>query len=113
MAMLMVEQRDNLQLGQIVPVGDLFDQVSQGDEAFSADMRMHFENAHRLYEQHLKPLLEQEHDLSFEEAEKLPYEDKKRRALRNDDRLIKSLLLAALVPEVEAVKNMTPNRLAA
>jgi len=51
MAMLMVEQKDTLQLGQIVPVGDLFDQVSQGDEAFSADMRTHFENAHRLYEQ--------------------------------------------------------------
>jgi hypothetical protein len=113
MAMLMVEQKDTLQLGQIVPVGDLFDQVSQGDEAFSADMRTHFENAHRLYEQHLKPLLEKEHDLTFDEAETLPYEDKKRRALRNDDRLIKTLLLAALVPEVEALKNMTPNRLAA
>lgn len=113
MAMLMVEQKDTLQLGQIVPVGDLFDQVSQGDEAFSADMRTHFENAHRLYEQHLKPLLEKEHDLTFDEAETLPYEDKKRRALRNDDRLIKTLLVAALVPEVEALKNMTPNRLAA
>ena len=113
MAMLMVEQRDTLQLGQIVPVGDLFDQVSQGDEAFSADMRVHFENAHRLYEQHLKALLEKEHDLTFNEAESLPYEDKKRRALRNDDRLIKTLLLAALVPEVEALKNMTPSRLAA
>jgi len=113
MAMLMVEQKDTLQLGQIVPVGDLFDQVSQGDEAFSADMRTHFENAHRLYEQHLKPLLEKEIDLTFDEAETLPYEDKRRRALRNDDRLIKTLLLAALVPEVEALKNMTPNRLAA
>jgi hypothetical protein len=113
MAMLLVEQRETLQLGQIVPVGDLFDEVSQGDEAFSADMRIHFENAHRLYEQHLKPLLEKEHDLTFDEAEALPYEDRKRRALRNDDRLIKTLLLAALVPEVEALKNMTPNRLAA
>src|SRR5205823_3282832 len=56
MAMLMGDQRDTLQLGQIVPVGDLFEQVSQGDEAFSADMRMHFEKAHRLYEQNLKPL---------------------------------------------------------
>ena len=113
MASLLVDQRETLQLGQIVPVGDLFDQVSQGDEAFNADMRTHFENAHRLYEQHLKPLLEKEHDLTFEGAEKLPLEDKKRNALRNDDRLIKTLLLAALVPEVEALKNMTPNRLAA
>ena len=113
MAMLMVDQRDTLELGQIVPVGDLFDQVSQGDEAFSADMRIHFENANRLYEQSLKPLLEKEHDLTFEEAEALPFENKKRHALHNDDRLVKTLLLAALVPEVEALKNMTPNRLAA
>lgn len=112
MAMLMADQRDTLQLGQIVPVGDLFDQVSQGDEAFSSDMRTHFANACHLYDQQLKPLLEKEQGLTFDEAEKLPYDDPRRRALRNDDRLIKTLLLAALVPEVEALKNMTPNRLA-
>lgn len=113
MAMLLSEQKETLQLGQIVPVGDLFDQVSQGDEAFSADMKVHFENANRLYQQHLKSLLEKEHAISFEEAGQLPWGDIKRSALRNDDRLIKTLLLAALVPEVESLKNMTPQKLAA
>ena len=113
MAMLLSEQKETLQLGQIVPVGDLFDQVSQGDQAFSDDMKVHFDNAHRLYQQHLKPLLEKDHGISFEEAKQLPWADPKRTALRNDDRLIKTLLLAALVPEVEALKNMTPQRLAA
>jgi len=113
MAMLLSEQKETLQLGQIVPVGDLFDQVSQGDQAFSDDMKVHFDNAHRLYQQHLKPLLEKDHSISFEEAKLLPWEEPKRTALRNDDRLIKTLLLAALVPEVEALKNMTPQRLAA
>ncbi len=113
MAMLLSEQKETLQLGQIVPVGDLFDQVSQGDQAFSDDMKVHFDNAHRLYQQHLKPLLEKDHGISFEEAKLLPWGDPKRTALRNDDRLIKTLLLAALVPEVEALKNMTPQRLAA
>ena len=113
MAMLLSEQKETLQLGQIVPVGDLFDQVSQGDEAFSADMKVHFDNANRLYQQHLKPLLEKEHDLSCEAAAQLPWDDPKRKALRNDDRLIKTLLLAALVPEVESLKNMTPQKLAA
>ena len=113
MAMLLSAQKDTLQLGQIVPVGDLFDQVSQGDEAFSSGMKIHFENANRLYRQHLKPLLEKEHNLSFEEAAGLPWSDPKRVALRNDDRLIKTVLLAALVPEVEALKDMTPARLAA
>ena len=113
MAMLLSSQKETLQLGQMVPVGDLFDQVSQGDEAFSSDMKIHFENANRLYRQHLKPLLEKEHNLSFEEAEGLAWNDQKRAALRNDDRLIKTVLLAALVPEVEALKDMTPARLAA
>jgi hypothetical protein len=113
MALLLSSQKETLRLGQIVPVGDLFDQVSQGDEAFSSDMKIHFENAHRLYRQHLKPLLEKEHNLSFEEAAELPWDDQKRSALRNDDRLMKTLLLAALVPEVEALKDMTPARLAA
>ncbi len=113
MAMLLSEQKETLQLGQIVPVGDLFDQVSQGDEAFSADMKVHFENSNRLYQQYLKPLLEKEHGISFEGAEQLPWADPKRTALRNDDRLIKTLLLAALVPGVETLKNMTPQKLAA
>jgi len=113
MAMLLSEQKETLQLGQIVPVGDLFDQVSQGDEAFSSDMKVHFDNANRLYQQHLKPLLERDHELSFEEATELPWGDPKRRALRNDDRLIKTLILAALVPKVESLKNMTPQKLAA
>jgi hypothetical protein len=113
MAMLLSEQKDSLRLGQIVPVGDLFDQVSQGDEAFSADMKVHFDNANRLYQQHLKSLLEKEHGISFDEAKLLVWEDPKRSALRNDDRLIKTLLLAALVSEVESLKNMTPQKLAA
>ena len=113
MAKLLSEQRDSLKLGDIVPVGDLFDQVCQGDEAFSSDMKMHFENANRLYNSHLRPLLEDEHKISFAAAEQLEWHNAKRKALRNDDRLIKTLLLAALVPEVEALKNMTPQRLSA
>lgn len=113
MAMLLSEQKDTLRLGQIVPVGDLFDQVSQGDEAFSSDMKTHFDNANRLYQQYLKPLLESEHELSFDEAAMLDWDDPKRKALRNDDRLMKTLLLSALVPAVESLKNMTPQKLAA
>ncbi|MGV3663896.1 MAG: hypothetical protein ACO1TE_27235 [Prosthecobacter sp.] len=76
-------------------------------------LKVHFENANRLYQGSLRPLLEKEHGLSFEEASRLPWADLKRTALRNDDRLIKTLLLAALVPEVESLKNMTPQKLAA
>ena len=113
MLQLLVKQRDTLKLGQMVPVGDLYDEIAQGDEAFSADMKSHFDNARKLYFQHLRPVLEQEHGLTFDDAEKLPASDAKRRGLINDDRLLKTLLLAALAPAVESLKNMTPARLSA
>ena len=113
MLQLLVNQKDTLRLGELVPVGDLYDEIAQGDEAFSSDMKRHFDTAHRLYRQQLQPMLETDHGLTFEAAAKLAVRDPKREALRNDDRLIKTLLLAALAPEVEALKNLTPARLAA
>ena len=113
MVQLLVRQRDTLQLGQIVPVGDLYDEIAQGDEAFSSDMKAHFDNARKLYYQHLRPALEAEHGLTFDDAERTGVDEGKRRGLMNDDRLVKTLLLAALAPEVESLKNMTPARLAA
>ena len=113
MVQLLSRQRDTLELGQIIPVGDLFDLISEGDDAFSAGMKAYFDEAKKLYEQKLKPMLEAQHALTFEAATALPIADAKRTALRNDDRLIKTLLLAALAPEVESLKNMTPQRLAA
>ena len=114
MVQLLSRQRDTLELGQIIPVGDLFDLISEGDDAFSAGMKAYFDEAKKLYEQKLKPMLETQHGgLTFEAAAALPITDAKRTALRNDDRLIKTLLLAALAPEVESLKNMTPQRLAA
>ena len=35
MLQLLVEQKDRLKLGELVPVGDLFDAIAEGDEAFN------------------------------------------------------------------------------
>lgn len=110
---LLVDQRDTMQLGELVPVGDLYDQIARGDDAFSDDMKRHFQTADKLYRGNLRKMLEATHELGFEEAEKLPKDDPKRIALQNDDRLIKTVLLAALAPEVETLKALTPARLAA
>lgn len=110
---LLVDQRDTMQLGELVPVGDLYDQIAKGDDAFSSEMKRHFQTADKLYRQNLKPMLEATHDLSFAAAEELPADDPKRVALRNDDRLIKTVLLAALAPDVETLRGLTPARLAA
>jgi len=110
---LLVDQRDIMQLGELVPVGDLYDQIAKGDDAFSNEMKKHFQTADKLYRQNLKPMLEATHDLSFAAAEELSADDPKRIALRNDDRLIKTVLLAALAPEVETLRGLTPARLSA
>jgi hypothetical protein len=113
MLQLLVEQRDRLKLGDIVPVGDLFDAISEGDEAFSEVMKVHFDNAKKLYYQKLRPLLERDNQLRFEEMETLPVDDPKVVSLRNDDRLVKTLLLSALAPNVESLRALTAGRLAA
>jgi len=113
MLQLLVNQRDTLKLGEIIPVGDLFDVIAHGDEPFTEGMRLHFENAKRLYHQKLLPMLESEHGLNEEQVKELPFDDKKATAFRADDRLIKTLLLAALGPEVEVLKNLNSEKLAA
>ncbi len=112
MMQLLVEQRDTLTVGDIVPVGDLFDVIAHGDEAFSQDMAIHFDNAKRLYHHKLLPLLENQHGRR-EDFERLPYDDPRQTAFRNDDRLVKTLLLAALVPGVESLRALNAERLAA
>ena len=112
MMQLLVEQRDTLTVGDILPVGDLFDVIAHGDEAFSQDMAIHFDNAKRLYHQKLLPLLEKLHGRR-EDVERLSYDDPRQVAFRNDDRLVKTLLLAALVPGVESLRALNAERLAA
>ena len=112
MVQLLVDQRETLEVGGLIPVGDLFDVVAHGDEAFSPAMALHFDNAKKLYQRKLLPLLEVEFGRRAD-LEKLPWNDSKRAGFRNDDRIVKTLLLAALVPEVEALRGLNAERLAA
>ncbi|MCW5238064.1 phage resistance protein [Verminephrobacter eiseniae] len=113
MLQLLVDRRADLELGQLIPVGDLYDAIAEGDEPFSEGMRLHFENAKRLYNQRLLPMLERQHNVTWE-AIKLGQADAvAAKNLRNDARLLKTLLLGALVPEVESLKALSAQRLAA
>ena len=113
MLQILVDGRETLDLGEIVPVGDLFDAIAEGDEPFTEGTRHHFENARNLYRRKLLPLIERRHGISKEDAEARPKSDRAARALRAEDRLAKTLLLSALAPEVEVLKNLTAARLAA
>lgn len=113
MLQLLVDRREDLELGQLIPVGDLWDAIAEGDEPFSDGMRLHFENAKRLHTQRLLPMLEMRHGVTWEAIKLGQAEVGAARNLRNDARLLKTLLLAALVPEVESLKGMTAGRLVA
>lgn len=113
MLQLLVDRRQDLELGQLIPVGDLYDAIAEGDEPFSEGMRLHFENAKRLYNQRLLPMLERQHNVTWEAIKLGQADAAAARNLRNDARLLKTLLLGALVPEVESLKALTAQRLAA
>lgn len=113
MVQLLVDRRADLELGQLIPVGDLWDVIAEGDEPFSEAMRLHFENAKRLFDQRLLPLLESKAGTTWEAVKLGQAEPARAKALRNDARLLKTLLLAALVPEVESLKALTATRLTA
>lgn len=113
MLMLLVEQRDTLELGNVIPVGDLYDVIGSEAEPFSEQMRLHFENAKTLFERKLIPLLEAEHKVTFAALKDLPQNDPARQSFNNDMRLLKTLLLAALVPEIECFKQLSATKLAA
>lgn len=113
MLQILVERKETLKLGEIIPVGDLFDAMGDGSEAFSEGLRVQFDNAKKLYAQKLRPLIESENGIKFEDAENLPPDDPKVKSLRADDRLAKTLLLSALAPNVESLRGLTTARLAA
>jgi hypothetical protein len=113
MLQLLVDRRADLELGQLIPVGDLYDAIAEGDEPFSEGMRLHFDNAKRLYNQRLLPMLERHHGVTWEAIKLGQADQTAAKNLRNDARLLKTLLLGALVPEVESLKGLTAQRLAA
>lgn len=85
----------DFQLGQVIPVGELWDVLAAGEEPMDGGHRERFRQAKKLYDHELLPLL------------KAQPSDRP----RADQRLIKTLILAALVPQVPALKNLTVRRL--
>ena len=112
MLQLLVRRRDDLRLGALIPVGDLWDEIATGDQPFSDGMKIQFDNARKLWTQKLLPVLEQEHSLTWQDLQSGRVEPRVAQLFANDARLLKTLLLAALVPEVPALRALTARRLA-
>jgi hypothetical protein len=109
MQQLLVDYRDTLPVGQIMPLGAIYDVLARaGDRPFSDKLRDEFEQAKRFY-QRVREFLLRKHGLTEDEATRVP----PRHAFRADDLVVKTLLMAALVPNVPALRALTATRLAA
>jgi len=104
---LLVARRDVLEVGDLVPVGDLWDVLVAGDEPFSEEMRVVFEQAKKLWRGKLRPLLEDQHRLDPGAVPAAGH------AFHGDARLLKTVLLAALAPEAPELRHLTVSRLVA
>ena len=115
MQQILVERRDDLRLGQLVPLGDLFDAIADGnDQPFTERLKHEFDQARALYQRTLRPMLLAARGLDDDQATgRADAPPALRAAFRADDRLVKTLLLSALAPDVPALRGMSARRLAA
>lgn len=110
---LLVENQNTMELGELVPVGSLFGALMEGQDAFSAELKAHFEKARKLWDQKLRPALLRGAGLTEETMAQVPASDARVRRFRADERIVGTLVLAALAPEAETLRALTPRRLAA
>lgn len=117
---ILAEHIPDLQVGETVRVGDLFDVLAGGEEPTDGVMRGRFRTARELYAYQFLPVLQEAH--GTQSAEKCQRERADHRvalgcsgcpnkACRADNRLVKTLIIAALVPEVPVLKDLTVSRL--
>ncbi|QZH65412.1 DUF6079 family protein [Mycolicibacterium farcinogenes] len=110
MSELLSRGRNELTVGDVIPVGDLFDVVVLGDaEPLTDDMKNLFRAARAFYTRKMRPYLLNRHSLTDEEAKGLA----RNHPFRRDDRLAKTLLVAAIAPGAASLKDLTASKLAA
>src|SRR5690606_35046321 len=109
---LLVNNR-RLGVGDVIPVGDLFDVIIEGDEPFTQTIKRMFDRARDIWTLKFVPLLEDTHGVTDEDVKEGIVDALVARRYLVDAGLLKTLLLSALAPEVESLSNLTPLRLAA
>jgi len=110
MGELLSDGRESLTASDVIPVGDLFDPVVLGTvKPLTEDMKRHFEVAADFYRNQMRPYLLGKHRVSEREASSLGRDH----VFMTEDRLVKTLLIAELVPNASSLRNLTAARLAA
>lgn len=105
MTELLVDRRDTLRVNDLIGVATLFDPlVLHGELPDRPKLKQLFQSARALYTQKLRPILLNLNGIGEEQAAG-------HQQFQLDDKLIKTVLLGALVPEVPALHNLTAAKL--
>ncbi|MGW0192070.1 BREX-2 system ATPase PglY [Nonomuraea sp. NPDC003201] len=123
MGQLLARRRDDLRLGDLVPVGDLYPVLADGgDKPFVDSLKVVFEAADKLYKTKLRPYLLTSYDVSEDDVERYLHRPdrvtdpglvQRCKSFVGDNRLVCTLLLSALAPSVPALSDLTIRRLGA
>ncbi|MFH1464666.1 MAG: hypothetical protein ABIO70_09795 [Pseudomonadota bacterium] len=118
---LLVYHLPDQQIGRVVPVGDAFDALAESEDPIDDPvMKARFDRARDLYRNSFLPLVRRSHGTDNASACQRMREEHDRRlgcsrcpqqACRNDNRLAKTLLMAALVPGAKPFEGLTVKRL--
>jgi hypothetical protein len=110
MGELLSDGRAELTASDVIPVGDLFDQIMSGSsEPLTTDMKKRFSIAKSFYNGKFRPFLLNKHGLADADAHLLA----RGHAFRTEDRLAKTLLIADLAPGAVSLRNLNAAKLAA
>ncbi|GAB3204503.1 BREX-2 system ATPase PglY [Nocardia tengchongensis] len=123
MGQLLADHRNELRLGDLIPLGDLYEQLTRGgDRPFVADKKVLFDAADKLYKTRLRPYLLSTCEVTEDDVDayvnrrdtvtdpKLAGNCKK---FVGQNRFICTILLAALAPSVPSLRDLTIRRLGA
>ncbi|AVH55970.1 MULTISPECIES: BREX-2 system ATPase PglY [Streptomyces] len=124
MGQLLADHRDELRLGDLIPVGDLYPLITAGgDKPFTDSLKVVFEAADKLYRTKLRPYLLATYNVSEEDVEQYTHRGPdsitdpelrgRVKSFVGDNRIVGTLLLSALAPSVPALSDLTVRRLSA
>ncbi|WP_449279175.1 hypothetical protein [Leucobacter sp. GX0328] len=110
MAELLRDGRDTLRVSDVIPVGDLYAPVVLGgSQPLTDEMQQHFRISADFYLKKMRPYLIRKHGLTEQATEGLD----RGHAFVTEDRLAKTVLIAALAPEAKSLSHLTAAKLAA
>lgn len=110
MQKMLVDRRDTLTVDDLIPAGDAFDDIVEGQEPLDHVAANRFRAASALYRGRLRPVLLGGYGLTEEMLAADP--SAAPAALVAEERIAKTLLLAAVAPDVPALRDLTASRLA-